>query len=129
MQRFTDGSLVIFLPLGGASAYAAGESVPVTAVQYVLGDETVVFAWRVTAHFGHAAGALRLAALDPGAVYLDTGTGTAHHGAVLLACGLPLSLPPGDHAGGLTRLVRLPPGAERPPGPPMPVTRRSSGNV
>ncbi|MBG0818866.1 alpha-galactosidase [Planomonospora sp. ID82291] len=98
---------------------------PVTAVQYVLGDaagaadEVVVLAWRVTARFGHTAAPLRLAALDPGAVYRDTGTGAAHHGAVLLAHGLPLDLPPGDHASGLTRLVRLPAGA--PHGPPSPV--------
>jgi alpha-galactosidase len=77
---------------------------PVCAVQYCLGGRVVVLAYRVSARFGHAAGRLRLAGLNPAARYRDA-EGRVHHGAVLLSHGLDLDLPGGDHASTLVLLT------------------------
>ncbi|MFG2076161.1 alpha-galactosidase [Nonomuraea maritima] len=81
---------------------------PVSAVQYVLDDQIVVLAYRVSARFGHPAEDLRLAGLNPSSRYRDTATGHVHHGAVLTFHGLPLDLPGGDHASTLIHLIREP---------------------
>jgi alpha-galactosidase len=70
------------------------------AVQYMRGPEVVVLAWR-------APDLLRLTALEAGAGYRDRDTGVTHSAAVLMQSGLPLDLPPGDHASALVRLERL----------------------
>lgn len=77
-----------------------------TALQYIHGDQTAVFAWRQAPHFGHDIAPLRLAALDPDAQYRDEATGVVYHGAVLLAHGLPLDLPRGDYASTVVLLNR-----------------------
>jgi alpha-galactosidase len=79
-----------------------------TAVQYVGADggEVVVLAWRATPHFGQPRQALRLAGLDADAMYVDTETGVAHYGAVLLHHGLAIALPDGDHASAMVHLQR-----------------------
>ena len=51
--------------------------------------------------------ALELAAVRPEAVYRDRDTGVTYPGAVLLHSGLPLDLPPGDHASALVHLTRI----------------------
>ncbi|WP_213456246.1 alpha-galactosidase [Rhizomonospora bruguierae] len=82
---------------------------PPAAVQYVAADgsATVVFAYRVSPAFGHRPTPLRLAGLEPAARYRDEATGAEYHGAVLLTHGLPLDLPPGDHASTLAHLTRV----------------------
>jgi alpha-galactosidase len=79
-----------------------------SAVQYVSPDrdEHVVLAWCPTRPYGHTPGPLRLAAVKPDGTYRDQ-EGVTHHGAVLLQYGLPLDLPPGDHASVLVRLRRV----------------------
>ncbi|MEV0182751.1 alpha-galactosidase [Streptomyces sp. NPDC050625] len=59
-----------------------------SAVQYVLGDETVVLACLQAQHYGEPAPALRLRGLDPAAAYECRETGEVHRGAVLLHHGL-----------------------------------------
>ncbi|MFG2555574.1 alpha-galactosidase [Streptomyces sp. NPDC048581] len=59
-----------------------------SAVQYVLGDETVVLAWLQAQSYGEAVPALRLRGLDPTASYECRETGKVHRGAVLLHHGL-----------------------------------------
>ncbi|WP_410673591.1 alpha-galactosidase [Amycolatopsis sp. cmx-4-68] len=78
----------------------------VTALQYVHGDRVVVFAYRQAAHFNAPERPLRLDGLDPAHRYVDSGTGTTHSAAVLLAHGLPLGLPTGDFASKVVRLHR-----------------------
>jgi alpha-galactosidase len=80
-----------------------------TAVQYVAADgtETVVFGWRITERYGTGNRPVRLAGLDPAARYRDDRNGTVHSGASLLAHGIDLALPPGDHASVLIRLERV----------------------
>ncbi|GAA4586788.1 alpha-galactosidase [Planotetraspora phitsanulokensis] len=78
-----------------------------TGVEYVREDEHVVLAWCPTRAFGHSPAPLRLAAVRPDAVYRDLDTGATYPGAVLLQSGLPLGLPPGDHASALVRLRRV----------------------
>jgi alpha-galactosidase len=78
-----------------------------TGVEYVREDDHVVLAWCPTRAFGHAPAPLRLAAVRPEEVYRDLDTGATYPGAVLLQSGLPLCLPPGDHASALVRLRRL----------------------
>jgi alpha-galactosidase len=82
------------------------------ALQYTSPDlaESVVLAWAPQRHYGrgHRQPPLRLAGLDPQARYRDTDTGAVHYGAVLLANGLRLDLPPGDYASILVHLVREP---------------------
>jgi alpha-galactosidase len=77
-----------------------------TALQYVNGTQSVVFAWRQAPHFGYETAPLRLAALDPDAQYRDVASGIVYHGAVLLAHGLPLDLPGGDYASTVVLLSR-----------------------
>jgi len=79
-----------------------------TSVAYVADDEVVVFGWRITEPFGRKPPLVRLAGLDPAAEYRDERTGTVHTGATLLASGIDLALPAGDHASVLIRLHRLP---------------------
>jgi alpha-galactosidase len=74
-----------------------------SGVQYVHGDRVVVVNWRVPGEYGVPAVPARLTALDPSAVYRDD-AGRSHHGAVLLAHGLPWQSPPGEYA---SRVVRL----------------------
>jgi alpha-galactosidase len=78
-----------------------------TAVEYTHGDEHVILAWCPTRPYGHGPAPLRLAAVRPDAVYRNRDTGATYPGAVLLHSGLPLDLPPGDHASALVRLQRL----------------------
>ncbi|MGK3201859.1 alpha-galactosidase [Amycolatopsis sp. MEPSY49] len=80
----------------------------VTALQYVHEDRTVVFVYRQAAHFAAPERPLRLDGLDPAHRYLDSAAGTTHSGAVLLARGLPLTLPTGDFASTVIRLRRIP---------------------
>ncbi|MER5208963.1 GH36 C-terminal domain-containing protein [Streptomyces sp. NPDC002825] len=72
-------------------------------VQYTRGERTVVLAWRLTPAHAQPAAPLRLRGLDPGARYRDEDTGRVHHGAVLMAHGLPLDLPRQDWTGTLVR--------------------------
>ncbi|MET8151361.1 alpha-galactosidase [Actinoplanes sp. NPDC049668] len=78
-----------------------------SAVQYVHGDHTVVFAFRVGADFAPHEPALLLRGLDPQAVYRDDDTGEQYPAGVLMACGLRLALPGGAHASTMTRLTRI----------------------
>jgi alpha-galactosidase len=78
-----------------------------TGIEYARAGEHVVLAWCPTRRYGHAPGPLRLAAVRPEAVYRDQDTGTTYRGAVLLHSGLPLDLPPGDHASALVQLSRV----------------------
>lgn len=82
---------------------------PPAAVQYLSADgsATVVFAYRVGPAFGHTSTPLRLTALEPGARYRDEAGGDEFHGAVLMTHGLPLDLPPGDHASAMVHLTRV----------------------
>ncbi|MFG2887044.1 alpha-galactosidase [Streptomyces sp. NPDC048297] len=59
-----------------------------SAVQYVLGDETVVLACLQAQHYGEPVPALRLRGLDPTASYECRETGEMYRGAVLLHHGL-----------------------------------------
>ncbi|WP_434587851.1 alpha-galactosidase [Streptomyces sp. A5-4] len=79
-----------------------------TVVQYTAADrgEAVVLAWQRAPHGGRPRLLVRLAGLEPGAVYRDAGTGTCHHATVLTDHGLPLELPPGDWASTAIHLVR-----------------------
>jgi alpha-galactosidase len=78
-----------------------------TGVEYVHSDEHVVLAWCPTRPYGHQPAPLRLAAVRPEAVYRDLDTGATYPGGVLLHSGLPLDLPPGDHASALVHLGRI----------------------
>jgi alpha-galactosidase len=64
------------------------DSGTVAAVQYVAGDDTVVFAWRGPASYGTWLPRIRLAALDPVARYRDLATGAEHDGAALTRDGI-----------------------------------------
>ncbi|WP_290059939.1 alpha-galactosidase, partial [Amycolatopsis solani] len=78
------------------------------ALQYVLGDRSVVFAYRQAAHFADPDRPVRLDGLAPAERYVDPDAGTTHSGAVLLAHGLHLGLPTGDFASTVIRLNRIP---------------------
>ena len=80
-----------------------------TAIQYVARDgrETVVLAFLNSRRHGRADPAPALRGLDPQALYRDAETGRVHHGAVLLARGLPLDLPAGEQASTLIHLRRV----------------------
>lgn len=77
-----------------------------SAVQYVLGDETVVLAWLQAQHYGESAPALRLRGLDATASYECRETGEVHRGAVLLHHGLRTGLR-GDLDATVLRLRRI----------------------
>ena len=80
-----------------------------TAVEYAHEDQHVVLAWCPSRPYGHEPGPLPLTAVRPGALYRDQDTGATYSGAVLLRSGLPLDLPPGDHASALVHLIRTDP--------------------
>ncbi|MFE2102241.1 alpha-galactosidase [Streptomyces sp. NPDC059468] len=77
-----------------------------SAVQYVLGDETVVLACLQAQHYGEPVPALRLRGLDPAASYECHETGEVHRGAVLLHHGLRTGLK-GDLDAKVIRLRRI----------------------
>ncbi|MFF7751010.1 alpha-galactosidase [Streptomyces sp. NPDC007971] len=77
-----------------------------SAVQYVLGDETVVLACLQAQHYGEPVPALRLRGLDPAAQYECRETGEVHRGAVLLHHGLRTGLT-GDLDARVLRLRRI----------------------
>ncbi|MFF4545836.1 alpha-galactosidase [Streptomyces sp. NPDC001406] len=77
-----------------------------SAVQYVLGGETVVLACLQAQHYGEPAPALRLRGLDPAAAYECRETGEVHRGAVLLHHGLRTGLR-GDLDAAVFRLRRI----------------------
>ncbi|MEU9986511.1 alpha-galactosidase [Streptomyces sp. NPDC048045] len=77
-----------------------------SAVQYVLGDETVVLACLQAQHYGEPVPALRLRGLDPAARYECRETGEVHRGAVLLHHGLRTGLT-GDLDARVVRLRRI----------------------
>ncbi|MFI5971904.1 alpha-galactosidase [Streptomyces sp. NPDC051452] len=77
-----------------------------SAVQYVLGDETVVLAWLQAQRHGEPAPAVRLRGLDPTASYECRETGAVHRGAVLLHHGLRTGLT-GDLDAAIIRLHRI----------------------
>ena len=87
----------------------APEDDGLTALQYVSpdGDRAVTFAWLQAPHFGQTQPPLRLTGLDSTARYREESTGALHHGAVLLAHGLPLPLPHGDYASCAVELTRI----------------------
>jgi alpha-galactosidase len=78
-----------------------------SAVQYAHEGRLAVFAFRVGADFAPGDRSVRLAALDPEAIYRDDDTGVEYHAGVLMGAGLPLRLPGGAHASTLTRLTRI----------------------
>ncbi|MEV2216672.1 alpha-galactosidase [Streptomyces sp. NPDC050997] len=77
-----------------------------SAVQYVLGDESVVLAWLQAQRHGEPVPALRLRGLDPTASYECRETGEVHRGAVLLHHGLRTGLR-GDLDATVLRLRRI----------------------
>ncbi|MGX1478972.1 UNVERIFIED_CONTAM: alpha-galactosidase [Streptomyces canus] len=77
-----------------------------SAVQYVLGDETVVLSWLQAQKYGEPVPALRLRGLDPTASYECPETGEVYRGAVLLHHGLRTGLR-GDLDATVTRLRRI----------------------
>lgn len=77
-----------------------------SAVQYVLGDETVVLTWLQAQQYGEPVRALRLRGLDPAASYECLETGEVHRGAVLLHHGLSTGLR-GDLDATVIRLRRI----------------------
>ncbi|MGW3288184.1 alpha-galactosidase [Streptomyces sp. NPDC001002] len=77
-----------------------------SAVQYVLGDETVVLAWLQAQSYGEPVPAVRLRGLDPTASYECLETGEVHRGAVLLHHGLRTGLR-GDFDATVLRLRRI----------------------
>lgn len=77
-----------------------------SAVQYVLGGETVVLAWLPAQHYGEPPPPLRLRGLDPAASYACPETGEVHRGAVLLHHGLRTGLR-GDVDATVIRLCRV----------------------
>ncbi|WP_326805234.1 alpha-galactosidase [Streptomyces sp. NBC_01788] len=77
-----------------------------SAVQYVLGDDTVVLALLQAQHHGEPVPALRLRGLDPAASYMCGDTGEVHRGAVLLHHGLRTGLR-GDFDATVVRLRRV----------------------
>ena len=80
-----------------------------SAVQYLArdGGESVVLAFQNSRRYGRVDPVLALRGLDPQARYRNPATGREHHGAVLLARGLPLDLPAGEHASTLIHLRRV----------------------
>jgi alpha-galactosidase len=77
-----------------------------SAVQYVLGDESVVLAWLQAQKYGEPVPSLRLRGLDPTASYECPETGEVHRGGVLLHHGLRTGLR-GDLDATVIRLRRI----------------------
>jgi alpha-galactosidase len=63
---------------------------PFGASEYVAGDDVVVLGWWGPQQCGVRPGRIRLADLDAGARYRDTGSGQQHWGSALMADGLTL---------------------------------------
>jgi alpha-galactosidase len=81
---------------------------PFGASAYVAGDDVVVLGWWGPQQCGARPGRIRLAGLDAGARYRDTGSGQQHLGAALMAEGLALPGETGSDFGStLVHLVRL----------------------
>jgi alpha-galactosidase len=95
------------------NAYRLAGGGTLTGTQFVHGDDHVVLAWCPTRPYGHTPGPLRLTAVSPRHDYRDLDTGAVHSGAILRRHGLPLDLPPGDHASVLIRLQQIPTTVER----------------
>ncbi|MFI6761550.1 alpha-galactosidase [Micromonospora sp. NPDC050417] len=89
------------------TAYRLRGDGTLTGMQYVHGDDHVLLAWCPTRRFGHQPPPLRLASVDVAATYRDLESGATYPGALLRHAGLPLDLPPGDHASTLVRLRHL----------------------
>ncbi|MEV5574228.1 alpha-galactosidase [Spirillospora sp. NPDC052269] len=85
----------------GGALYRLGDN----ALQYLTGDELVVFQFRPSGLVRSPA-RTRLTGLDPQARYRDEATGTVHDGAVLMSHGLP-PLPPFDCTSELVHLTRV----------------------
>jgi alpha-galactosidase len=80
---------------------------PFGASEYVAGDDVVVLGWWGPRQCGVRPGRIRLAGLDAGARYRDTGSGQQHWGAALMAGGLVLPEERASTFGStLVRLVR-----------------------
>ncbi|MBQ1089888.1 alpha-galactosidase [Streptomyces sp. B93] len=77
-----------------------------SAVQYVLGEESVVLACLQAQRYGEPVPALRLRGLDPEGMYECPETGEIHRGAVLLHHGVRLGLR-GDLDATVLRLRRI----------------------
>ncbi|MFF8352362.1 alpha-galactosidase [Streptomyces chartreusis] len=77
-----------------------------SAVQYVLGGETVVLAWLQAQSYGEPLPVLRLRGLDPTAAYQCLETGEIHRGVVLVHHGLCVGLK-GDLDAAVIRLRRI----------------------
>jgi alpha-galactosidase len=77
-----------------------------SAVQYVLGEETVVLAWLQAQKYGEPVPSLRLRGLDPTASYECLETGEMYRGGVLLHHGLRTGLR-GDLDATVIRLRRI----------------------
>jgi alpha-galactosidase len=81
---------------------------PFGASEYVAGDDVVVLGWWGPQQCGVRPGRIRLADLDAGARYRDTGSGQQHWGSALMAEGLTLPDETASTFGStLVRLVRL----------------------
>ncbi|WP_329057675.1 alpha-galactosidase [Amycolatopsis sp. NBC_01480] len=93
---------------GDAYRLADPAASPLSAVQYVLGDDVVVLFLRRPHDYGRPVVTPVLAGLDPDARFRDVDTGEVHHGAVLLNHGLGLGLPGSGYASRLIRLRREP---------------------
>jgi alpha-galactosidase len=74
----------------------------VTAIQYVLGPRSVVFAYRPSPRPNALTRPIPLAGLDPEASYHSGDR--SYPGATLLSAGLPVTFPPGDYASTMTVL-------------------------
>jgi alpha-galactosidase len=77
-----------------------------TAVQYVLDNNVVVFFWRRPTEFARPFTPPRLAGLEPAGRYRDQ-DGVVHDGAVLLSHGLDVELPGSGYASAVVRLTRV----------------------
>jgi alpha-galactosidase len=80
---------------------------PLGASEYIAGDDVVVLAWWGPQPAGVRPARVRLAGLNAGARYRDTGSGQRHWGSALLAEGLVLARESASGFGSaLVRLVR-----------------------
>jgi alpha-galactosidase len=77
----------------------------VKGVQYRLGGEVVVLAWRLGRRLGYRDPLVKLTGLDPAARYRRQGSGHVLHGAVLQTHGLDLELHLDDYASAMVHLI------------------------
>jgi alpha-galactosidase len=75
---------------GGTQYRLAPAGGPVTAWQYVLGDDVVLLGWWGPRRYGQVPPPVRLAGLDPAAGYRDLDSGQVYPGTVLMTSGLRL---------------------------------------